>query len=142
MPLESNVLETALLSIEAGEQAHLIPQLKSPDFSGYLRSGKLSPEALAPQLLELAKCFAITPVSGFHVGAIAIGSSGRIYLGANMESFQARHLRCLSPRRTICSAKCMDAWRAVHRVPDPVRSALWTLPPVPVGTLRYRPTSN
>lgn len=85
MTLDSHDFETALAKIEANERAHLLKELKSPNFGGYLRSTECPPEQLAPQLIELAKCFADTPVSGFHVGAVAQGSSGRIYLGANME---------------------------------------------------------
>ncbi|QIZ76055.1 cytidine deaminase [Ferrimonas lipolytica] len=36
-------------------------------------------------LLPLAAEFAYTPVSGFNVGAIAVGESGSLYFGANME---------------------------------------------------------
>ena len=36
-------------------------------------------------LLELATCFSVAPISGFYVGAIAVGKSGKLYLGANME---------------------------------------------------------
>ena len=36
-------------------------------------------------MLELATCFSVAPISGFYVGAIAVGKSGKLYLGANME---------------------------------------------------------
>jgi cytidine deaminase len=36
-------------------------------------------------LLKLATCFSVAPISGFYVGAIAIGKSGKLYLGANIE---------------------------------------------------------
>ncbi|WP_298439077.1 cytidine deaminase [uncultured Ferrimonas sp.] len=36
-------------------------------------------------LLPLAADFAFAPVSNFHVGAIAVGASGALYFGANME---------------------------------------------------------
>lgn len=36
-------------------------------------------------LLPVAAAYAITPISNFHVGAIAQGASGRLYFGANME---------------------------------------------------------
>ena len=85
MTLDSHDFETALADVEAIERAQLLKELKSPNFCGYLRSTESTPEQLATQLLDLAKCFADTPVSGFHVGAVALGSSGRIYLGANLE---------------------------------------------------------
>ncbi len=46
---------------------------------------KLTPEQCLFELLPLAARFALTPVSGFKVGAIAIGLSGTAYFGANME---------------------------------------------------------
>lgn len=36
-------------------------------------------------LIELARQFSVAPISGFKVGALAIGKSGNCYLGANME---------------------------------------------------------
>lgn len=59
--------------------------VSSSDFNGCLPNFRKL-EGLAPgQLLPLASAFSIAPVSGFHVGAVAIGSSGNGYLGANME---------------------------------------------------------
>jgi cytidine deaminase len=52
------------------------------------------PEELAIRLLPLARCFAVAPVSGFEVGAIALaGTKGEperinLYLGSNMEFLQ------------------------------------------------------
>ncbi|KAK8956152.1 hypothetical protein KSP40_PGU018676 [Platanthera guangdongensis] len=40
---------------------------------------------LLPMLLPAARKLARPPISGFHVGAAALGVSGRIYLGANVE---------------------------------------------------------
>ncbi|XP_020591862.1 cytidine deaminase 1-like [Phalaenopsis equestris] len=40
---------------------------------------------LLPALLPAARQLARPPISKFHVGAAALGSSGRIYLGANIE---------------------------------------------------------
>ncbi len=37
------------------------------------------------RLLPVAKEFAVTPVSNFHVGAVARGMTGNLYFGANME---------------------------------------------------------
>ncbi len=42
-------------------------------------------EALAPLLLERAKARAIAPISQFRVGAVALGGTGALYLGANVE---------------------------------------------------------
>ncbi|KAF3527882.1 hypothetical protein DY000_02036202 [Brassica cretica] len=40
---------------------------------------------LLPSLVNPAKSFARPPISKFHVGAVGIGSSGRIFLGVNVE---------------------------------------------------------
>lgn len=56
--------------------------LNDPGFSGYLDLCDLPDPAV---LLPLASAFSIHPISGFAVGAVAVGSSGRLYLGANME---------------------------------------------------------
>ncbi|MFP2768016.1 cytidine deaminase [Oceanisphaera sp. KMM 10153] len=51
-----------------------------------LHATRLGEDALALALLPLARQKAQVPVSGFRVGAIAIGGSGHWYLGANMET--------------------------------------------------------
>ncbi|XP_006408874.2 cytidine deaminase 1, partial [Eutrema salsugineum] len=40
---------------------------------------------LLPSLVKPAKSFARPPISKFHVGAVGLGSSGRIFLGVNVE---------------------------------------------------------
>jgi cytidine deaminase len=42
-------------------------------------------EALLPELLPFAAEYAIPPISSFSVGVVAQGTSGSLYLGANME---------------------------------------------------------
>ncbi|MBR9858929.1 MAG: hypothetical protein GYB38_14600, partial [Gammaproteobacteria bacterium] len=51
-----------------------------------LQTTQLGEDALALSLLPLARQKSQAPVSGFRVGAIAIGGSGHWYLGANMET--------------------------------------------------------
>ncbi|OAQ13841.1 cytidine deaminase [Bibersteinia trehalosi Y31] len=46
---------------------------------------RLTPVQLALHCIELAACYALTPVSKFNVGAVAIGQSGAFYFGANQE---------------------------------------------------------
>ena len=46
---------------------------------------KLTPVQLGLALLPVAACYSHTPISEFHVGAIAIGESGDFYFGANQE---------------------------------------------------------
>lgn len=80
--LSNEKIETALAKLEESEKVKLISELKDPDFSGRINS--VTP-ARAKDLLELATCFSVAPISGFYVGAIAVGKSGKLYLGANME---------------------------------------------------------
>ena len=45
----------------------------------------VTPDELMDELLDAAQRKAIAPVSGFAVGAVARGTSGALYLGANLE---------------------------------------------------------
>jgi cytidine deaminase len=59
--------------------------------SGLIKGGKFSGQLnadladYADALLPLATTFSKAPISGFHVGAVAIGQSGKVYLGTNLE---------------------------------------------------------
>jgi cytidine deaminase len=44
-----------------------------------------TPVDIALQALPLAASYSLTPISQFNVGAVAIGQSGKFYLGANQE---------------------------------------------------------
>lgn len=46
---------------------------------------KTSPAQLCRDLIPLAQSYSLAPISDFYVGAVALGISGRMYLGANME---------------------------------------------------------
>ena len=75
----------ALSGLPEDEQQQLISQLSSKDFRGRITEiGRPSVE-IAHALLPLAATFSIAPASGFHVGAVAVGASGALYLGANLE---------------------------------------------------------
>ena len=80
--LTNQKIEAVLAELEESEKVQLISELKDPDFNGQINS--VSP-ARVNDLLKLATCFSIAPISGFYVGAIAVGRSGKLYLGANME---------------------------------------------------------
>jgi cytidine deaminase len=56
--------------------------LTNANFNGYLAD---IPTESAVDLLPLASAFSVHPVSGFSVGAVAVGRSGTLYLGANLE---------------------------------------------------------
>lgn len=85
---------SAFSALPANLQQALQPILDTADFHGVLQahevtqlqqSTALEADALALALLPLAAACAIAPVSNFNVGAIARGSSGNWYFGANME---------------------------------------------------------
>ena len=67
---------------------------RAPGWEGYftaqqvqqfITENDLETDALLFALLPMAADHAIAPLSGFHVGAVAQGASGGLYLGANME---------------------------------------------------------
>ncbi|WP_312055455.1 cytidine deaminase [Pantoea brenneri] len=75
-------------------QTALAPLLDAPDFQAVLRADQIASlqqqtqmdaDALALALLPLAAACAVATVSHFNVGAIARGTSGNWYFGANME---------------------------------------------------------
>ncbi|KGQ71162.1 cytidine deaminase [Chelonobacter oris] len=49
------------------------------------RKFELTPRELSITLLPIAAAYSLPPISRFYVGAIAIGTSGNFYFGANME---------------------------------------------------------
>ncbi|KFZ38659.1 cytidine deaminase [Shewanella mangrovi] len=79
--------------LPASLAAGLVPLLNQ-HFSGHLDAQQvadlisisgLEKSELMFQLLTIAKQISLAPVSHFHVGAIAEGNSGDIYMGANVE---------------------------------------------------------
>jgi cytidine deaminase len=81
--MDSNITDTLnALELKEGEAAAIRTAMESPNFSGYFDSDSVaSPSGLLP----LAAAFSVHPISGFAVGAIATGATGKLYLGANME---------------------------------------------------------
>ncbi len=68
--------------------------VRADSFAGHLSAAQavslaqqfqISMPQLMLRLLPLAAQYAVAPLSGFHVGAIAMGQSGALYLGANLE---------------------------------------------------------
>ena len=80
--LTNQKIKAALVELEESEKIQLISEVKDPDFSGQINSVGVE---RAEKLLKLATCFSVAPISCFYVGAIAVGKSGKLYLGANME---------------------------------------------------------
>lgn len=50
-----------------------------------LRASGIEAEELLQRLIPIAKSFARPPISNYHVGVAALGKSGQIYLGVNLE---------------------------------------------------------
>jgi cytidine deaminase len=85
MHLQPTEFESAIGELPKVIKQALLDQLGSPAFKGKFTDLSDSPQLLAPSLLPLAASFSIAPISGFNVGAIAVGASGAFYLGANLE---------------------------------------------------------
>ncbi|WP_346827597.1 cytidine deaminase [Serratia inhibens] len=85
---------TAFGELSATLQSVLLPYFDAPAFPAMFEAHQvdaikqrcgLDDDALAFALLPLAAACSLTPISHFHVGAIARGQSGNLYFGANME---------------------------------------------------------
>jgi cytidine deaminase len=90
----SEVLADILPSFTAESRRKLRATLGSPGFTGQipaavvqdlLASEKKTVAALMLALLPLARTFSHPPISNYHVGAVAEGMSGSLYLGFNIE---------------------------------------------------------
>ncbi|PXA04328.1 cytidine deaminase [Coraliomargarita sinensis] len=73
------------LKIARKLDADILETLVRPQFTGYFEHKFCREEPAREKLITLAREFAVVPISGFQVGALAIGKSGNAYLGANME---------------------------------------------------------
>jgi len=66
-------------------QAHFRGVIGVAEATIWARTLALTVEQFALALVPLAERYAVAPVSGFQVGAVAVGSSGALYFGANLE---------------------------------------------------------
>src|SRR5437660_4831628 len=79
--------------LQAGQEhsrSTLIPTVSGGTISAaevaqILRSSGMTIEQLLLSLIPQAQKYAIPPISNFFVGAVALGATGSIYLGANFE---------------------------------------------------------
>ncbi len=86
-----------LAGFSAEARALLAQEIFSPAFEGVVSAGRVaallhlhqagldSIQEVMRRLLPVASGYALAPISDFHVGAIAQGASGALYLGANLE---------------------------------------------------------
>ena len=72
--LRTVVLRDDFVGVFSAEQAHELSALMG-----------LSANETALALISLARVYAVPPISNFHVGAVAVGLSGAMYFGSNME---------------------------------------------------------
>ncbi|MDD0823169.1 cytidine deaminase [Mannheimia sp. AT1] len=64
---------------------HFHGQLSAEVVQTFCQKFYLSPIELALRCISVAACYAVTPISAFNVGAVAIGKQGDFYFGANQE---------------------------------------------------------
>ena len=93
-PLGRNAQDLSLLHFNGESRQRLQYLLSQPVFSGAIPAsevkwlsdseGKAAPELMAG-FLPLARTYARPPISNYRVGAVARGSSGALYFGANIE---------------------------------------------------------
>lgn len=72
--LRSVVLTDDFVGVFSREQAHELS-----------RQMEMSVNQTALALISLARLYAVPPISNFYVGAVAVGRSGALYFGCNME---------------------------------------------------------
>ncbi|MEC7487652.1 MAG: cytidine deaminase [Verrucomicrobiota bacterium] len=88
MPFNQKRLNTILNKMPAAMQELVSDTLGDASFNGYIKASKIIPledPKFLNALLEVAKQFSVAPISNFYVGAIAVGNSGNLYFGANIE---------------------------------------------------------
>jgi cytidine deaminase len=94
MPVAEPKVDAALAAFSASIGGEVLSIASSPGFHGVIGAAEAQTlaasfggaiEDLAVALLALAAHYAHAPVSGFAVGAVAVGRSGALYLGANLE---------------------------------------------------------
>jgi len=85
LPVPPIQLESMLRLDPAVAEERARQQLSANEFSGCLRDLEGDPLTIGRNLLPFATAFSVSPISGFAVGAVAVGESGAFYLGANLE---------------------------------------------------------
>ena len=88
--------------MNAPESAALAPG----EVAARVAKGGTDVDALMTDLLPWAASFANVPVSGFAVGAVALGRSGALYAGANLELAQLPLSACVHAEQAVVA----NAW--------------------------------
>jgi len=102
-------LDRALAGLDSATAAGIRATLTDSGFNGRLEG--IASKKVA-QLLPLAAAFSVHPISGFSVGAIAVGASGSLYFGANLE-FQGMPLHATLHAE---QSAVLNAW--MHNEPE------------------------
>jgi len=91
---KDDVLKAALAKFSASSRERLLHLISEPGFNGRISAAEAqalcdrerkSVAELMMALLDVAKAYARPPISKYYVGTIARGTSGNLYLGANIE---------------------------------------------------------
>lgn len=98
------------------QTAEFAGSLSPSDIQRLQQSSGLSESELALQLLPFAASYALTPISQFAVGAIAHGSSGHWYFGANMEFVGMALQQTLHAEQSAISHAWMRGEAAIEAV--------------------------
>lgn len=116
----------------------IIEQLIKQDFHGQLsyevvdelcEKFKRSRVELALYCIAIAACYAVTPVSDFNVGAVAIGKNGDFYFGANQRVFRGMYATIRSRRAKCNLARIFSRGNFDNRCGCELYP-LWALPPI------------
>lgn len=92
--MDDTILDEALRALPAPLAEAAGPVLRAPDFAGIVPAERmaalsgtagLDDRALIQALVPAARAWARPPISGFRVGAVALGASGAAYFGVNLE---------------------------------------------------------
>ncbi|SEQ44223.1 cytidine deaminase [Basfia succiniciproducens] len=100
-----NLIRQMVVQLEAQGYKAVLEQATVQQFC---RQFALSPVEFALRCLPVAACYALTPISQFNVGAIAIGQSGSFYFGANQEFVAASMQQTVHAEQSAIS----HAWLA------------------------------
>jgi cytidine deaminase len=93
-PPKDDDLSGALVKFSARSREKLLHLVSQPEFDGRISAAEVkalcdrerkSVDELMIALLALARTYARPPISKYYVGTIARGTSGDLYLGANIE---------------------------------------------------------
>ncbi len=91
---KSDTLVKLLPQFNDKSRDQILRLLKEPGFSGHIPASEVASladserktvDALMVELLPLARTYSRPPISNYLVGAVARGTSGNLYLGANIE---------------------------------------------------------